>query len=68
MLNKALTDPFAMLLHLDDVVREVECSERLARLQRRVYHPLDKPMLDRVASRHRSVLEDLADGESFDEL
>jgi len=62
MLNKALTDPFAMLLHLDDVVREVSRSERLARLARRVYHPLDKPLLDRVGARREPERADL-DGE-----
>jgi hypothetical protein len=36
-------DPFAMLLDLDRVVRDMEHSERLQRLQRRVCHPLDLP-------------------------
>ncbi|MET0517981.1 MAG: hypothetical protein ABW005_03995 [Burkholderiaceae bacterium] len=38
-------NPFAMLLDLDQVVREVEHSERLNRLHSRVYRPLDKPQL-----------------------
>ena len=37
------SNPFAMLLDLDSVVRGMEHSERLHRLQRRVCHPLDKP-------------------------
>jgi hypothetical protein len=45
MLNAALTSPFAMLLDLDGVVAEMERSERLQRLSRRVYHPLDKPLI-----------------------
>ena len=36
-------DPFAMLLDLDRVVSDMEHSERLQRLQRRVVHPLDLP-------------------------
>ncbi len=45
MLNSALTSPFAMLLDLNSVVAEMERSERLQRLQSRVYHPLDKPLI-----------------------
>jgi len=66
MLNKALIDPFAMLLNPDDVVREVERSERLRRLHRRVYHPLDKPLLDRVGARRQADLDELADGEHLE--
>lgn len=40
-------NPFAMLLDLDKVVREVAHSERLNRLHSRVYRPLDKPMLSK---------------------
>ena len=36
-------DPFAMLLDPDRVVRGMETSERLQRLQRRICHPLDLP-------------------------
>lgn len=36
-------DPFAMLLDPDRVVSDMEHSERLQRLQRRVVHPLDLP-------------------------
>ena len=36
-------DPFAMLLDPDRVVRDMQHSERLQRLQRRVCHPLDRP-------------------------
>ncbi len=40
-----LADPFAMLLAPDEVMRAVEHSDRLARLQRRVYRPLDRPWI-----------------------
>ncbi len=42
-------NPFAMLLDLERVVREVECSERLNRLRRRVFRPLDKPVIAKTA-------------------
>lgn len=36
-------NPFALMLDPQSVLSRIECSERLARLQRRVCHPLDKP-------------------------
>lgn len=54
-------DPFAMLLDLDKVVRRMEHSERLQRLQRRVCHPLDK-----LPSRARTDFDRMID-ESADE-
>jgi len=44
------SNPFAMLLDLDSVVRDMEHSERLQRLQRRVCHPLDTPLRVRSAA------------------
>ncbi|MFM2055481.1 MAG: hypothetical protein RL456_3518 [Pseudomonadota bacterium] len=38
-------DPFAMMLDPEAVLRAVERSERLQRLQRRVCRPLDKPLI-----------------------
>ncbi len=49
-------DPFAMLLDLDRVVRDMETSERLQRLQRRVCHPLDLP--SRMMARGRTAAAD----------
>ncbi len=40
-----LADPFAMLLVPDEVIHAVAHSDRLARLQRRVYRPLDRPWI-----------------------
>lgn len=68
MLNKALIDPFAMLLNLDDVVQEMERSERLARLHSRVYRPLDKPLLDGVGGRKPSIREELAELDDDEDL
>jgi len=43
--NTNLADPFAMLIAPEQVMRAVERSDRLARLQRRVYRPLDRPWI-----------------------
>lgn len=45
-----LADPFAMLIAPDEVMHAVERSDRLARLQRRVYRPLDRPWIPLKAS------------------
>ncbi len=45
-----LADPFAMLLAPDEVMNAIERSDRLARLQRRVYRPLDRPWIPLKAS------------------
>ncbi len=43
--NTNLADPFAMLIAPEQVMHAVERSDRLARLQRRVYRPLDRPWI-----------------------
>ncbi|MFT7773649.1 hypothetical protein [Roseateles sp.] len=47
MLNTTpnLADPFAMLIAPEQVMSAIERSDRLARLQRRVYRPLDRPWI-----------------------
>lgn len=36
------SNPFLLLLDPERVIRELESSERLARLRSRIYHPLDQ--------------------------
>lgn len=38
-------NPFALMLDPQAVFAQIECSERLERLHRRVCRPLDKPLL-----------------------
>lgn len=38
-------NPFALLISPESVSQAVACSERLARLRRRVCRPLDKPLI-----------------------
>ena len=40
-----VSDPFALMMNPQGVIQAMECSDRLARLQRRVCRPLDKPLL-----------------------
>lgn len=56
-----LFGPFAMLLDPERVMREMTGCERLNRLQRRIYRPLDKPLIAKSA-------KFIADAEDFDRL
>ena len=42
-------NPFALMIDPQAVLAQIECSERLERLQRRVCRPLDRPLLDGAA-------------------
>jgi hypothetical protein len=41
------SNPFALMMHPDDVFQAMERSDRLGRLQSRVCKPLDKPLIPR---------------------
>jgi hypothetical protein len=47
MTNRALTDPFAMMMDPQAVLAAVQSSERLQQLQSKIHRPLDKPLLPR---------------------
>lgn len=39
------SNPFALMMHPDDVFQAMQRSDRLGRLQRRICKPLDKPLI-----------------------
>ena len=43
--NQLASNPFALMTHPEVVIRAVEKSASLARLQGQVFRPLDKPIL-----------------------
>lgn len=51
------TNPFALMLDPQAVIAQMERSERLGHLQRRICRPLDKPLLGCIA-------EDAAEADS----
>ena len=61
------SNPFALMMNPQGVLQAVERSQRLESLQRRVYRPLDRPLIPRkgdgtdIDDFDRSV--DLADDE-----
>ena len=46
--RQASSNPFVMLIDPDTVLQAVERSERLNRLSRQVYRPLDRPLIPKV--------------------
>lgn len=58
--------PFASLISPSDIVRALESSESLERLDRRVCRPLDKPLLAKrlpaELARHDQAVDDEPDG------
>lgn len=55
-------NPFALLLNPQAVIAQIEGSERLERLHRRVCRPLDKPLLGGAADGESADSADAADG------
>ena len=46
--KQLVANPFALMMHPQDVVQAMERSDRLGGLQRRVCKPLDKPVVPRT--------------------
>ena len=55
---QAASNPFALMMDPESVLAAMASSERLARLQSRIWRPLDKPMTARAP----------AEAEAFDEI
>jgi len=60
-----IANPFALMMHPDDVVQAMERSDRLGRLQRRICKPLDKPVIphspDDVTAAYDHAVDDSED-------
>lgn len=55
MHTTTLSNPFVMMTDPETILLAVERSERLNRLSRKVYRPLDRPLIPKVGAK------DLAD-------
>ena len=68
---KSLSNPFVMMTNPETILAAVERSDRLNRLSRRVYRPLDRPLIPKVGAKDLSQFDseiDAAEDESFDDL
>lgn len=52
--QEIIANPFALMMDPQSVVQEMERSERLNRLQRRICRPLDKPLIPVVGEEDAS--------------
>ncbi|TAK78781.1 MAG: hypothetical protein EPO01_10460 [Aquabacterium sp.] len=52
--QEIIANPFALMMDPESVVKEMERSERLARLQSRICRPLDKPLIPKVGEEEAS--------------
>jgi hypothetical protein len=60
-LNDIAGNPFALMLDPQSVLDAMDRSERLARLQRHICHPLDKPLLNRQVDPGQAAFDELVD-------
>jgi hypothetical protein len=65
MHTTTLSNPFVMLTSPETILQAVERSERLNRLSRKVYRPLDRPLIPKVGAKDLAefdrAIDDAAD-------
>ncbi len=58
-----LANPFVMMTDPETILAAVERSDRLNRLNRKVYRPLDRPLIPKVGAKDLSAFDDEIDSE-----
>jgi hypothetical protein len=64
--TRIASNPFALMMNPDAVLRAMESSDRLQRLQRRVCRPLDKPLIPRVGRDVAAFDQEVDDADDTD--
>ena len=62
------SNPFVMMTDPETILLAVERSERLNRLSRKVYRPLDRPLIPKVGAKDLSAFDHEIDLEADDEI
>ncbi len=57
------SNPFVMMTDPETILAAVERSERLNRLSRKVYRPLDRPLIPKIGAKDLSAFDDEIDSE-----
>ena len=57
------SNPFVMMTDPETILQAVERSERLNRLNRKVYRPLDRPLIPKIGAKDLSVFDNEIDAE-----
>ncbi len=62
-----VANPFVMMTNPDTILQAVERSERLNRLSRKVYRPLDRPLIPKVGAKDLTEFDNAIDAAADDE-
>lgn len=63
-----LANPFVMMTDPETILLAVERSERLNRLSRKVYRPLDRPLIPKVGAKDLAEFDNEIDSTIEDEV
>ena len=68
MQSTPLSNPFVMMTNPETILLAVERSERLNLLSRKVYRPLDRPLIPKVGAKEVAAFDDEIDAAVEDEV
>ena len=68
MQASTLSNPFVMMTDPETILLAVERSERLNRLNRKVYRPLDRPLIPKVGAKELAEFDSEIDAAVEDEV
>jgi hypothetical protein len=63
-----LSNPFVMMTDPETILLAVERSERLNRLSRKVYRPLDRPLIPKVGAKDLAAFDSEIDSAIEDDV
>jgi hypothetical protein len=63
MQASTLANPFVMMTDPETILLAVERSDRLNRLSRKVYRPLDRPLIPKVGAKELAAYDNEIDAE-----
>jgi hypothetical protein len=63
-----LANPFVMMTDPETILLAVERSDRLNRLSRKVYRPLDRPLIPKVGAKDLAAFDDEIDADIEDDV
>lgn len=68
MQTSTLSNPFVMMTDPEAILLAVERSERLNRLSRQVYRPLDRPLIPKIGAKDLAAFDHEIDAAVEDEV
>ena len=68
MQTTTLANPFVMMTDPETILLAVERSERLNRLNRKVYRPLDRPLIPKVGAKDLAEFDNEIDSAIEDDV